>query len=215
MSFSNVIFDLDGTLVHSLPGIEQSAMAAISRVLPQEPMPDLRSLIGPPIAKMFAQLWPGLPAEQMSGLLAEFRTHYDTKGCLCSAPFPHTRETLAKLHAAGLSLFVLTNKPSHPAKKILNHLGLASLFVEIMGPDSIHPPFPTKPEGARFLMQKHSLAADATLMVGDGVDDAEAAEACGFHFAAVCYGYGRAAERESSIPVEKIEKISQLENILF
>jgi phosphoglycolate phosphatase len=215
MSFENVIFDLDGTLADTLPGIAASAHAAIARVLPETPMPDLRAAIGPPIATMFAQLWPRLPPEKMARLLAEFRAHYDTQGCLRSEPFPLACETLARLHAAGLRLFVLTNKPTAPARKILEHLGMAPWFVDIMGPDATQPPFRSKPDGARLLARKYRLGADATLVVGDGIDDADAAEACGFGFAAASYGYGRAAEREPPRQIAKIKKISQLLNILI
>jgi len=215
MDFVNVIFDLDGTLVHSLPGIEQSARMAISRVLPEVAMPDLQTVIGPPIATMFARLWPDLAPERMACLLAEFRAHYDREGCLCSEPYPQVRDVLARLHAAGMTLFVLTNKPAAPAHKILHHLGLSDFFTEVMGPDSVNPPFRSKPDGARLLARKHRFAPDSTVIVGDGVDDAEAAEACGFGFIAVCYGYGKATERAGRAPLAKLEKISKLDRILL
>ena len=50
----NLVFDLDGTLFDSLPSIERTARVAVSRALPEMSPPDLRSLVGPPIAKMFA-----------------------------------------------------------------------------------------------------------------------------------------------------------------
>ena len=215
IAFQSVIFDLDGTLVQSLPGIEQSARVAISRVLPEMPLPDLRAVIGPPIATMFARLWPDLAAEQMACLLAEFRTHYYSEGCLCSEPYPQVRDTLARLQAAGRALFVLTNKPAAPAQKILHHLGLAEFFTEIMGPDSVQPPFRSKPDGARLLAAKHRLSPQSTVIVGDGIDDAEASQACGFGFIAVCYGYGRAAEWAGAAPLAKLEKISNLDRILL
>jgi len=109
----------------------------------------------------------------------------------------------------------LTNKPAVPAKRILIHMGLADFFTEIMGPDSVNPPFRSKPDGARLLASKHRLAPESTVIVGDGVDDAESAEACGFGFIAVCYGYGKAAERAGRAPLAKLEKISKLDRILL
>jgi phosphoglycolate phosphatase len=211
----NIIFDLDGTLVHSLPGIEESACVAIARALPEMPMPDLRPFIGPPVAQMFAKIWPELPAESMARLLVEFRKHYDDTGCLHSEPYPQVPEVLARLHQAGLRLFVLTNKPVTPAKKILAHLGLADFFTEIMGPDSVNPPFQRKPDGARLLAQKFGLAPDSTALVGDGVDDAQAAAACGFHFIAAAYGYGKAAEGNQPAPLMAVKNICEIEGILL
>jgi phosphoglycolate phosphatase len=207
----NVIFDLDGTLVDSLPGIEQSARMAIGRVLPEEPMPDLRAIIGPPISKMFAKVWPNLAPEKMDRLVAEFRIHYVTRGCLASTPFPGVLETLSRLHSSGVALFVLTNKPVAPTFKILDHLGLARFFIGTLAPDSVEPPLRSKPDGARLLMEKFALKPGETALVGDGADDAASAAACGFRFIAATYGYGTAGASAAL----RIEKFSEIERLLL
>ncbi len=186
-----VVFDLDGTLVDSLPGIEASVRFALSRALPGTAMPDLRSAVGPPIATMFARLWPELDPDGLARLLAEFRSHYDAGGCLLSEPYPGVRETLPAL---GGSLFVLTNKPVNPSRRILKHLGLLDFFTDVMAPDAITPPYASKPDGARLLQERFGLLPAETALVGDGPDDARAAEACGFRFIAASYGYGQVAE---------------------
>jgi phosphoglycolate phosphatase len=203
-----VIFDLDGTLVDSLPGIERSVRAAVESVLPGEPMPDLKAIIGPPIATMFARVWPELEPEKMARLVAAFRSHYIEKGCLDSLPYPGVVETLSQLQAAGLRMFVLTNKPAAPTKAILGVLGLAEFFTEVLAPDSPECPFASKPDGALFLMRRFDLDADQTTLVGDGADDAAAAEACGFRFIAAAYGYGPAAAT-AGIRVEKFSEIGR------
>jgi phosphoglycolate phosphatase len=201
----NVIFDLDGTLVDSLPGIEESAREAVARVLPEVPPPDLRSLVGPPIAAMFTALWPELAPARMERLLAEFRAHYDETGCLRSQPYPEVREVLGRLSAAGLQLFVLTNKPLQPTRKILQHLGFEKFFTDVATPDCPQP-FDSKAAGARALVKKFALSPDGTVLIGDGVDDADAAAACGFEFIAAAYGYGRAAGG-AAIRVAKFSEI--------
>src|SRR3712207_7411076 len=50
--------------------------------------PSMRELIGPPIAKMFETLWPALSAEELKQLVACFREHYDSEGCLLSRLYP-------------------------------------------------------------------------------------------------------------------------------
>lgn len=207
----SVIFDLDGTLVDSLPGIEYSARTAIESVLPGVPMPDLKAIIGPPIAAMFARLWPDLDPEKMARLVAAFRSHYAEKGCLDSLPFPGVMDSLSRLQAAGLRMFVLTNKPAAPTKTILVALGLAEFFAGVLAPDSPESPFASKPDGARALMRRFALDADQTTLVGDGADDAAAAEACGFRFIAAAYGYGTAAETAAT----RAEKFSDIEGFLL
>jgi phosphoglycolate phosphatase len=110
---------------------------------------------------------------------------------------------------------VLTNKPTSPAKKILAHLGLAAFFTEVIGPDSVSPPFPRKPDGARLLIQRHGLAPRSTTLVGDGEDDMEAATECGFRFIAAAYGYGKAAESRLLTPLTTIKNISEIKQILL
>lgn len=207
----NGLFDLDGTLVDSLPGIKSSTRIAIAQVLPEVGMPDLRAMIGPPIATMFARAWPDLEPEKLACLLAAFRSHYFEEGCLESRPFPGVPETLLRVHAAGVRLFVLTNKPAAPAQKILDTLGLAQFFTTVMAPDSVKPPLRLKPEGALLLMEKFGLKPGETTLVGDGADDAASADACGFRFIAAAYGYGTAAASAKL----RIEKFSEIERLLL
>ncbi|MEI6070553.1 MAG: HAD hydrolase-like protein [Verrucomicrobiae bacterium] len=207
----SVIFDLDGTLVDSLPGIEYSARTAIGSVLPGVPMPDLKAIIGPPVAAMFARLWPDLDPEKMAQLVAAFRSHYVEKGCLDSRPFPGVTETLSRLQAAGLRMLVLTNKPVAPTNTILGTLGLAEFFTGVLAPDSPESPFASKPDGARALMRRFALDPGQTTLVGDGADDAAAADACGFRFIAAAYGYGAAAETAAT----RVEKFSDIEGYLL
>ena len=207
----NIIFDLDGTLVDSLPGIERSARVAIAKVLPEEAVPDLRAVIGPPIAAMFARLWPRMPRGKMERLVEGFRAHYIAEGCLGSTPFPRVPETLARLDSFGLRLFVLTNKPEVPARRILDHLGLAVFFTDMMTPDSVEPPFLSKPDGARLLAEKFNIGPGEAALVGDGADDAASAKACDFLFIAAAYGYGAAAGASAL----RVEKFSEIESLLL
>lgn len=207
----NAIFDLDGTLVDSLPGIEQSTRFAITKILPDESLPNLKTVIGPPIAMMFKLLWPDLPSEKVDSLVAVFRSHYLVEGCLKSTPFPSVPTTLARLQAADLGLFVLTNKPSAPTRRILEYLGLAHFFTASLSQDSVEPPFRMKADGARMLMDKFGLKAEETTLIGDGVDDAAAAQACGFRFIAAAYGYGTAADGAQL----RVKKFSEIESLLL
>jgi phosphoglycolate phosphatase len=206
----NIVFDFDGTLFDSYPSIEASAALAVARVMPGVCLPDLRPVIGPPIAKMFAMLWPDLPAETMAALLAEFRAVYDAGGCLKAEPYPGVHETLAALRAKGLRLFVLTNKPEKPTRAILAHQKLLGYFEAVHCPDSAHP-FARKPEGAEKLTALWCLAPEHTALVGDGADDCESARRCGFHFWHASYGYGSPAATSQA---KRLEKFADLDKIL-
>lgn len=207
----NGIFDLDGTLVDSLEGIEFSVRNAMESVLPEKEMPDLRAIVGPPIASMFAREWPELSPKKMARLLAVFREQYAREGCYKSRLFPGVVGTLERLHSSGMRLFVLTNKPHGPTRKILDFHGLGKFFTDTLSPDSMEPPFCSKPEGARILMERFELEPCETFFVGDGEDDVVSAAECGFHFIAAAYGYGTA----SASARIRAEKFSEIESHLL
>lgn len=193
MRFENVVFDLDGTLVDSLAGIEASSRHAVGLCMPELVLPPMRGLVGPPIAKMFEALWPELSAAEIKRVVAAFREHYDAEGCLLSQLYPGVEKTLRELHSRGAKLFVLTNKPLQASRLILQHRDVLPLFRDVVSPDVQAPALATKSDGAKLLQAKHKLDASKTVIVGDGQDDGEAAEACGFSFLIASYGYGSAA----------------------
>lgn len=211
MHFATVIFDLDGTLVDSLPGIELSTRHAIQECLPNRVVPDMRELVGPPIATMLATLWPDLSDLEVSRLAAAFREHYNTQGCRLSKLYPGVAEVLAALAAAGVVMHLLTNKPVGPTLTILENSNIRSHFRDVMSPDSVEPPFIAKTDGARILRARHRLESLSTVMVGDGLDDLASANACGFVFAVAAYGYGSAATR---CPATKFFRMTKFSDIL-
>ena len=65
------------------------------------------------------------------------------------------------------------------------------------------------------LMHDYALAPSSTLLVGDGIDDAEAAEKCGFHFAAAAYGYGDVLARSKVEPFATLKTFSAIRGVVL
>jgi phosphoglycolate phosphatase len=210
-----IIFDLDGTLVDSLPGIEASLRVAVATCNPPRQVPALRGIIGPPIAQMIARLWPDLADAQRACAVAAFRRHYDSEGCLLSPLFDGVLPTLSALQAHGIELFLLTNKPQRPTQTILEQTAMRQYLRDAVSPDTNDPPFAVKSAGALWLRARYSLRRETTLVVGDGLDDAEAAAECGFGFVAAAYGYGGAAQRSDLHPVAVLETFSAIREIVL
>jgi phosphoglycolate phosphatase-like HAD superfamily hydrolase len=84
--------------------------------------------------------------------------------------------------------------------KILEAEGTASLFEEIVTRDSRTPPYQDKQEMMRYLLQKWELEPGGCLMIGDTMEDAEAASKTGMRFCLVTHGYGAVPEG-SAVPV--------------
>lgn len=213
--YRNIIFDLDGTLIDSFPGIAESLRHAVSLVDPILDLGDLKSHIGPPLPVMLSRMWPWQDEEVRMRVLSEFRTDYNSRGCLFSVPYPGIPEALYHFHASGLRLFVLTNKPETPTLRILAHLGLDVWFTEILSPDSLTPPFPSKSEGAQLLAKNHGLITSETLLVGDSQDDLKASREAGFTFLEASYGYGHCGENVTGETWLRLKSPSELVKVII
>lgn len=189
----NVVFDLDGTLIDSRPGIEACLRQALGVAAPGCALPPVESLIGPPVREMIAALLPGRDTAVLDTAETEFRRAYDSGGWKLTETYPGADEALRALAAAGLSLFVLTNKPAGPTRVVLDSLGWHGAFEAVLCRDSVTPPFDDKAVAMAYLLAQCGLDRSRTLMVGDSADDARAASSNGVAFAAACWGYGAAA----------------------
>lgn len=210
-----ILFDLDGTLVDSLPGIEASLQWAVAQCLPGRTLGQIRDFIGPPLPVMLGRFWPDLAAEELAHVVETFRAFYDAEGCRKSLLFEGVADTLSKLQEHDLALFVLTNKRAAPTRTILELNGILERFRAIVSPDSQTPPHSSKPAGALALQRRYALVPENTIVVGDGVDDADAATACGFRFVAADYGYGRVTERTGRAPFASLKTFSELEALVW
>ena len=115
---------------------------------------------------------------------------YNNRGCLFCLVYSGIPEALHRFCSLGIEMFVLTNKPDAPTRKILKHLVLEAYFTEILSPDSVTPHLSSKSAGAHMLIGKHTIVPQETLLVGDSSDDLAAAQSAGFDFMEAAYGYG-------------------------
>lgn len=212
--FRNIIFDLDGTLIDSFPGILESLGHAVAQVNPSLDLTELKTHIGPPLPEMLSRMWPQQDEEIRKKVLYEFRSDYNNRGFLFSVAYPGIPEALHQFQALGITLFVLTNKPETPTRRILAHLGLEHHFREVISPDSQTPPLRSKPEGALLLARKHGLIATKTLLVGDSQDDLKAAHAAGFQFLEASYGYGHFDENVTEKAWLRLKSPSDLAKVV-
>jgi phosphoglycolate phosphatase len=179
LAFRHIIFDLDGTLIDSLPGIEWSAREALAACGAGPLLCDLRPLLGPPIRMILAQATGIAAPHRLDAMERAFRNSYDTDGWRQTVCFPGVLETLEQLSADGASLWVATNKNRLATGKILSQLGIRRFFREVACRDSRTPVFSTKAEMLIDLIGRRGLAPSECLMVGDTREDRAAAEAAG------------------------------------
>ena len=186
----NVIFDLDGTLVDSLPGIQWSVARSLEACGLAPLSRDLKPLIGPPIRSILSTVTGIREPRMLDTLEQAFRTSYDSAGWSRTRLYPGVEDLLWLLDSNGIDLWVVTNKPSRVSARILSQWNLAGFFQEISCRDSHNPPFASKSEVLRDLVDRRALCPAECLMVGDTIEDCHAAEACGIPCVLVAHGYG-------------------------
>ncbi|XDA97369.1 phosphoglycolate phosphatase [Sulfitobacter sp. LCG007] len=187
-----IVFDLDGTLIHSAPDLHASMNRMLGR-LGRAPL-DLETLtgfIGDGVSTLVARSLEATggrtPAEHEEAL-ALFREIYDTHSTDLTRPYPGVTETLAKLRDEGIALGICTNKLAGPAAAICKALGLSSFFDEIVGAG---PERPAKPDAAPLrhtLERLGTMPADA-IYVGDSNVDLVTAANAGVPFRLFTGGY--------------------------
>lgn len=193
-----LVFDLDGTLVHTLPDIA----AALARVLAARdlPVPDaeaVRRMIGDG-ARMLIVRTLRASGEQpeearVEALHRAFLEDYEANACVDSAPFPQVPEILERLRAAGHPMGVCTNKPHGSTVALLSALGLHARFDAVVGGDLL--PW-RKPDPRHLRAVLDALApGDGTrgVMIGDSRNDLLAARGAGLPCILVRHGYGEDA----------------------
>lgn len=184
----DILFDLDGTLTDSGPGIIRCARETFASY--GIPIPDdatMRTMVGPPLRQSFHRF--GIPQEQVEAAIVHYRRLYTNDGGMYeNLPYPGIEALLGRLCREGHRLFVATSKPEHMAVAILQHFGMADYFCCICGSlqDGVRD---KKSAVISYLLEKIGTA-ESVIMVGDTVYDVLGAAELSIPTIAVTWGYG-------------------------
>lgn len=207
------IFDLDGTLVDSLPGIAASLNAALAtQGLPTHSASSVRTFIGDGAEMLVRRALTGLEDPPLDSVLQAFREHYADHWHEGTIPYEGIRELLKSLRARGDILAVLSNKPHSFTTEIVDEL-FPQTFLLVMGQ---RPGIPHKPDPAGLwdILRAPEWTATGTVLIGDSVMDIQTAQAAGIDAIAVTWGYHDRAALLLAEPAKIIEHVSELADLL-
>ena len=193
-----MVFDLDGTLVDSLPDLAAAANAALRRLgLPEHPVEAHRKMIGQG-EKTFVRRFLGPEHEHLfHQALTLYLEHYSQHLGDFTSVYPGVVETLDRL--SHLKMAVLSNKREDLSQQVVQVMGLAGFFNTVRGGDCYSVLKPSG-EGLQALIKELGGEPARTLMVGDKPEDILAGRGAGARTAAVTYGYGEAEAITASAP---------------
>lgn len=210
MTYNNIIFDLDGTLIDSA----RITGAILDEMLADRGVPGLadRGVIKAMDAvggtAMIAAVL-GRHTADPAADLEEFRRRHREIDVPCDVLFPGVAAALDILAARGTGMAICSNKPQALCEKILGDLGIADRFAGIFGS---MPDRPRKPDPAGALLALRALGsrAETTLFCGDSVIDAETAAAAGMPMCLVGWGYGTAHAQAVHPDLPVIDEMADL-----
>lgn len=209
------IFDLDGTLIDSLPDLT----VAINKTLAdwqREPLTkgDVGPMVGDGASTLVGRAFAargGLPGE-VEPCLRRFLDHYEPHAAELTKPWPGVAETLEHLRAQGITLAVCTNKPTKPTHDILLALGLDHFFAVVIGGDDTPALKPSRTHIDTVLDRLGMEHADA-VMIGDSINDVLAAKGAGVPVVVVSFGYSRVPAQDLGADLV-IDDFSDLKRVI-
>ncbi len=216
-----IAFDLDGTLLDSVPDLALAADQAVQALgFPGVTELEVRDYVGNGADVLIGRslsrnlvVDPDLSKDVHAKARELFDDFYEKTGHKLSHLYANVKETLVALHEAGFTLAIITNKPSKFVPHILLQHGIENYFSDVIGGDT----FPNKkpdPMALNWLLDKHKVDASQMLMVGDSKNDILAARNAGCVSFGLTYGYNHGEPISNAKPDFVADDIAQLLEIV-
>lgn len=201
-----VLFDLDGTLIDSLPDITHAAQLATKELGgPEVTQEQIRVWVGKGVKTLVHRLMTGnhldepVSDEQVAHASAVFVRHYTEQGAKLTQLYPQVKDMLDELNAHNIPVALVTNKPYAITLDVLEQLAVMDQFQVIYGADSV-PNCKPAPDMLLSATSDFGLAPEDCLMVGDSYNDVQSARNAGMPVVGLRGGYNHGEPIEDSKP---------------
>ncbi len=212
--YSNILFDLDGTVTDPKEGITKSILHALDKLNICEPnMDSLTRFIGPPLKVSFREYY-NLGDEEIERAIAYYREYFSVRGLFENKVYPGIADMLSFLQMNECTLFVATSKPTVYAKQILSHFGVDRFFSQIEG-SGLDGTLSDKSDLIEHMIRTYGLSPRRTVMIGDRKHDIVGARNNQLDSIAVTWGYGSRTELIAAGATWYVDSVEELQKTLM
>ncbi|MFC3927974.1 HAD-IA family hydrolase [Streptococcus caprae] len=189
----NLLFDLDGTLIDSSPGILNGFRYAFEKLGIEQPSVEkIKTFMGPPLEQSFQEYF--AKPEDVDNAVKVYREYYLTKGMYEVSFYPGIEDLLDCLKTHPVNLFVATSKKEEIAIEMLENLKIDNYFTGIYGSTSErHNKFAV----IEACLQDYQLGIETSYMIGDTKYDMLGGKEAQLTCIGVTWGYGSQTDLES------------------
>lgn len=212
--YQNLIFDLDGTLTDSAPGVTKSVQYALKKFAIEVEAEQLKAFVGPPLQQSFQKYY-GFSEADAFKAVSYYREYYSKFGIYENRLYPDIGNLIRNLKSVGKKLYVATSKPTIFAEKVLAHFEIDCFFSMIVG-SNLDGTRVNKVEVLEYLFKHaHGMDLKRAVMIGDRKFDIIGAHAKKLDSIAVTYGYGSLEELSAEEPTKIVSSVSELQTFLL
>ncbi len=209
-----VLFDLDGTMIDSRPGILEGVAHALCRLGIKISAAEVtESVIGPPLYDAFHNYY-GLSEQDATQAVAFYREYYKKGALFNNTLYDGVLPMLASLKEAGLSLYLATGKPLCFSVPITEKFGIAPFMTDFFA-TGLDGSYADKPSLLAHILATAGLDPADGVMVGDRRYDMEGANANRMDSVGVLWGYGDREELQSAGATYFAKDTKELTEILL
>lgn len=218
-----LIFDFDGTLIDSVPDLADATNIMLTQLgKDTHPLATIRNWVGNGSRMLVERALVGkievlagevtqAEADHAEQLFLEAYSNIETSKTVA---YPDVDTGLQKLHSAGFTLALVTNKPIRFVPKILQSFGWQGLFSEVLGGDSLSAKKPD-PTPLLYVCDKLGVMQDKAVMIGDSRNDILAGQRAGIDTIGLSYGYNYGQDIRELNPTEAFDDFATLVSFLL
>ena len=211
--YDYILFDLDGTLTDSGPGIMNGFEYSLGKMGVEYPGRDyLKQFVGPPLGDSFEKTLGFSPEDAAKGI-AFYREYYANKGVYENDVYPGVFELLDKLKASGKKMIVATTKAELMANVVMDHFGLRKYFDLMVASNNTDRK--NKIDVLKYAIENGGVDVEKAVMIGDRFYDVTGASHFGIDSVGVLYGYGSRQELEDAGATYIAKTVENLSEILL